>query len=63
MDKADIYRTAKILTDRYGADAPTHAAMKANAMLERGDLNGAGMWKQVLRAIMHMRASEGRAKH
>ena len=36
----DIYRTANILVDQHGAEAPIEAAMRADAMLDRGDLDG-----------------------
>jgi hypothetical protein len=29
----DIYRTAQLLVKQHGADAPIHAAMRADAML------------------------------
>ncbi len=32
----DIYRTAKLLVDKHGAEAPIHA----DAMLEKGDMGG-----------------------
>jgi hypothetical protein len=32
----DIYRTANLLVKRHGQDAPLHAAMRADAMLEAG---------------------------
>ena len=34
----DIYRSAQALIKRHGEDAPIHAAMRADAMLEKGDL-------------------------
>ncbi len=34
----DIYRTARLLIERHGSEAPVHAAMRADAMLEKGDL-------------------------
>ncbi len=37
----DIYRSARVLVKRYGADAPIHAAMRADELLEAGDLDGA----------------------
>ncbi len=37
----DIYRSAQVLVKRYGADAPIHAAMRADELLEAGDLDGA----------------------
>ena len=38
----DIFRSAQLLVKRHGADAPIHAAMRADAMLEAGDLDGSG---------------------
>ncbi len=36
----DIYRSADLLVKHHGEDAPIHAAMRADAMLEAGDLGG-----------------------
>ncbi len=36
----DIYRTANVLVKQHGEDAPIEAAMRADAMLEKGDLGG-----------------------
>jgi len=36
----DIYRTANLLVKQHGEDAPIEAAMRADAMLEAGDLDG-----------------------
>ncbi len=47
----DIYRSANVLATRHGADAPIHAAMRADAMLDKGDLDGYAVWKRVLRAV------------
>ena len=40
MEDIDIYCSAKLYIDQYGVDASVHAAKKADAMLERGDLEG-----------------------
>ncbi len=32
----DIYRSANLLVKQHGEDAPIHAAMRADAMLEAG---------------------------
>ncbi len=32
-------------------DAPIQAAMRADAMLEKGDLDGYGVWRRILRAV------------
>jgi hypothetical protein len=63
MDEIDIDRWAKLVIDQYGADAPAHASMKADAALELGDLNGVEMWKRIVRAIAKIQATEGRTKH
>jgi len=47
----DIYRSANLLVKRHGEDAPIHAAMRADAMLEKGDLDGYAVWKRILRAV------------
>ena len=36
----DIWRSANLLVKRHGEDAPIRAAMRADAMLEEGDLDG-----------------------
>ncbi len=36
----DIYRSANLLVKQHGEDAPIRAAMRADAMLEAGDLDG-----------------------
>ncbi len=51
----DIYRSANLLVKRHGEDAPIHAAMRADAMLEAGDLDGYAVWKRVLRAVKELR--------
>ncbi len=35
----DIYRSANVLVKRHGKDAPIHAAMRADAVLDAGDLD------------------------
>lgn len=63
MDDRGIYQSAKRLIDVYGADAVSEAATRADAMLERGDLAGATVWKQIIRAIVEIQMAEGRTKH
>ncbi len=56
----DIYRSAQILVKRHGVDAPIHAAMRADAMLEAGDLDGYAVWKRILRAVEGLQRVEPR---
>ncbi len=54
----DIYRSANLLIKRHGEDALIHAAMKADAMLEKGDLDGCAVWKRILRAVEELLSKE-----
>ncbi len=62
----DIYRSAQVLVKRHGQDAPIHAAMRADAMLEAGDLDGYAVWKRILRAVEELQGTapkSGEAVH
>ncbi len=54
----DIFRSANVLVKQHGQDAPIHAAMRADAMLERADLDGYAVWKRVLRAVEELQRRE-----
>ncbi len=54
----DIYRSANVLIKQHGQDAPIEAAMRADAMLEAGDLDGYAVWKRVLKAAGELLRSE-----
>jgi hypothetical protein len=53
----DIYRSAQVLVTQHGQDAPIEAAMRADAMLEAGDLDGYGVWRRILRAVEELRGT------
>ncbi len=57
----DIYRSANLLVKQHGEDATIHATMRADAMLEAGDLEGYGVWKRVLRAEGELQGTAPRA--
>ena len=63
MDDLEIYRSAKLYIDQYGADASVHAAMKAETMMRAGDQQGYAVWMPIGRAIDDMQATAGRMKH
>ena len=54
----DIYQSAQILVKRHGQDAPIYAAVRADAMLEKGDLDGYAVWKRVLKAVEELQSVE-----
>ncbi len=47
----DIYRSANVLIDQHGEDAPIFAAMQADKRAEAGDREGRRVWLRVLSAI------------
>ena len=47
----DIYRTANELIKQHDEDAPIHAAIRADELLDAGDLDGQTVWKRILAAI------------
>ncbi len=62
----DIYRATNVIIKQHGEDAPIQAAMRADAMLEAGDLDGFAVWKRILRAIEDLQGTEpksGEAVH
>ena len=50
----DIYRSANLLIERYGEDAPIHVAMRADELMETGDMEGVTVWKMILKAIKEL---------
>lgn len=63
----DIYRAANALIKQYGADgAEMHAAMRADELLEAGDMDGRRVWLRVLAALDELsqeKPAEGQAVH
>ncbi len=47
----NLFRSANVLVKHHDEDAPIEAAMRADAMLEAGDLDGYAVWRRVLRAV------------
>ncbi len=54
----DIYRSAKLLIDRHGGDAVIHAAMRADELLDAGDIDGQVVWKRIIHAIEELQSKE-----
>ena len=47
----DIYRSARVLVKCHGQDAPIEAAMRADAVLDKGNRNGHAVRKRIVNAI------------
>jgi len=54
----DIYRTANVLIREHDEDAALEAAQRADAMLEKGAIDGQRVWKRVLKAIKEIQREE-----
>ncbi len=57
-----LSRQTSILMRSDGQDAPIHAAMRADAMLEKGDLGGYAVWRRILRAVEELQRAEPGAR-
>ncbi len=55
----DIYRSANVLVKQHGPDAPIHAAMRADSMLEAGGLDGCATWKRIVKAVGELQSLVG----
>ena len=51
----EIFRSAKLLLDQPGDDAAIHGAMRADELLEGGDLDGRDVWLRIIKAIHELR--------
>ena len=58
VDGLDIYLTANELIKQHGEDAPIHAAMRADELLDAGDIDGQAVWKQILAAVDELLSEE-----
>jgi hypothetical protein len=56
--KMDIYRSANYLIKEHGDQAAIFAAMQADYLLERGDVDGQRTWLRILKAIEELSSTE-----
>ena len=54
----DIYRTANELIKQHGDKAPIEAALRADEMLEKGDMDGLAVWKRIVKAVEELLATD-----
>jgi hypothetical protein len=50
----DIWRSANELIKQFGDTAAIEAAARADALLDKGDLDGQRVWLRILKAIDEM---------
>ncbi len=66
ISEVDVYRSAHTLIQQHGDEAAIQAAYQADAMLDRGDLDGAAVWRRIVAAINELldtRPGDGDAIH
>jgi hypothetical protein len=51
MEDIGIWRAAEQMRKLYGDDAAIHAAMRADKLMDQGDVEGFDMWKRVVAAL------------
>ena len=54
----DIYGSAHTLIEQHGEGAAIQAAMEADAMLDKSDLAGAAVWRQIVVAVNELQREE-----
>ena len=62
----NIWRSAHVLIKRYGDVAAIEAAMRADAFLDQGNLDGKLLWLRIVRAIEELQRDQpqdGEATH
>ena len=54
----DLYRSAHELIEQHGEDAPILAAMRADELMEAGDMEGRAVWLRIVKAVEEMLSEE-----
>ncbi len=54
----DIYRSANELIEQQAEDAPIHAAIRADELLEAGDMDGRAVWLRIVKAVEELLSEE-----
>ncbi len=54
----DVYRSAHLLIERHGDDAPIEAAMRADELMEAGDMDGRAVWLRIVKAVEELLSEE-----
>ncbi len=54
----EIWQTASAIVKRYGEDAATEAAKRADDLLVEGDAEGYAIWRRIMEAVEGLSAME-----
>jgi len=58
VDDEDIYTAANLLIRQHGVTADIAAAQRIDELVERGDLDGAAVWRRIRRAVKEIANTE-----
>ena len=62
----DVWRSSHLMIQQHGDDAVLQAAMRADVLLEKGDMVGQTVWLRIVKAIRELQCREvpkGAARH
>ncbi len=54
----DIYRSANELIKQFGDAADIEAAMRADELMDAGDMEGEAVWLRIVKAIEELQSQE-----
>ncbi len=58
----EIWQAAGAMVKRYGEDAATEAAKRADELFDEGDVDGCAIWRRITEAIKGLSAMEPSGK-
>ncbi len=64
LSDLDLWRAANVMIKRYGDGAATEAAIRADAFLDQGIIDGERLWMRIMQAIEELqreRPTDGEA--
>ena len=56
LSEWELWACANEYIRQHGVDAPIHAAMRADELLENGDIDGSGNWRAIVKRINQLLA-------
>ncbi len=58
----EIWQTAGVMIKRYGEDAATEAAKRADELFDEGDVDGCAIWRRIVGAVEGLSGTEPKGK-
>jgi triphosphoribosyl-dephospho-CoA synthetase len=55
----DIWRSAHLVIEKHGEEAELAAALRADELLAKGDVEGERTWRRILAAIVKLQTATG----